>query len=98
MARYKLIDAITQPVELRVLESYKGYKRMAILPLSPGEEYETDDDLLITSLKGTEFERRYSEKLVNALDEYDIPYTKKLCKVCGGKVQKIKYHPVEVSK
>lgn len=97
MTTYKLIDAITQPIEIRVVENYKGYRRTAILPLTPGEVYETDDDLLITSLKGTEFERRYTQKLVDALDEYKVPYTKELCKVCGGKVQKVKYHPVEVS-
>lgn len=71
--------------------TYSNYIR-----LSPGEEYETDDEAMINWLRDYKRKVKYSKSVEDALSSKGVPYDIELCRSCGGRVKKIVYHPVEV--
>lgn len=97
--QYKLIDVIQTRMRFYVEESTKnGARRRGPLYLEPGKVYETDDPILIASLKGeqTRVKTNYRADLEQALKENGSDYEVTMCKVCGGKAKKIIYHAVEI--
>ena len=99
---YKLIDFITVPQTIFPLAATVKYgdreviKYDSYIRLEPGKTYETDDPVLANSLKKYLVEQRYNTNLDKALKECGADYKVEKCKSCGGKIRKIKYHPVEV--
>ena len=100
--KYRLNKAETVPVALynvaktvnvrgKEIVTYSNYIR-----LSPGVEYETDDQNMIDWFKAYKRKTRYSADLESALKANDVPYEIEMCKSCGGRVKKISYHVVEV--
>lgn len=96
--KYKLNDIITTPSVFYVQQSYTGGKtKWGSIRLKPGEVYETDDKKLIESLSVRGYMKvPYNERLERKLKENGKDYTVELCKSCGGRVKKIKYHAVEI--
>lgn len=98
MMKYKLNDVISTPTTFYVQQTNGvGRTRWGSMRLMPGEVYETDDPKLIESLRIRGYVKvAYNEKLENRLKELGKDYTVELCKSCGGRVKKIKYHAVEM--
>lgn len=96
--KYKLNDVISTPTTFYVQQTNGvGRTRWGSMRLMPGEVYETDDPKLIESLRiRGHVKVAYNEKLENRLKELGKDYTVELCKSCGGRVKKIKYHAVEI--
>lgn len=102
MAQYKLIDAISVATMLRPLSMTVQYgakkivKHDGFMTLVPKELYQTDDPVLTESLKAFTFDQRYNKTLEDALKAAGAEYQIEHCRSCGGRIRKIKYHPVEV--
>ena len=102
MTQYRLIPAITVPTILRPLAVTVQYgnrdvvKHDGFIRLEPGKLYETADEVLLNSLRNYTFSSRFNQTLENELKANDVPYEIERCRSCGGKIKKIKYHPVEV--
>lgn len=95
--RYRLIDAITIPVTLRMFPetrkngsvSYTHYQ-----VLEPGKLYETEDPAQIQYLKDHKQKVRYTAEIENALKACGADYEIVYCKTCGGKRKDIEYHDI----
>lgn len=96
--KYKLNDIINTPSTFYVQQtSGVGRTRWGAIRLIPGEVYETDDKKLIESLSVRGYMKvPYNEKLEQTLKDHGKDYTVEICKSCGGRVKKIKYHAVEI--
>lgn len=96
--KYKLNDVITTPSVFYVQQSTgNGKVRWGSIRLVPDKIYETDDKKLIESLSVRgHMKVPYNESLENKLKDLGKEYTVELCKSCGGRVKKIKYHAVEI--
>lgn len=96
--KYKLNDVITTPSVFYVQQSTgNGKFRWGSIRLVPDKIYETDDKKLIESLSVRGYMRvPYNEALENKLKEHGKDYQIEVCKSCGGRVKKIKYHAVEI--
>lgn len=103
MAKYKLNDAekvqatINNVAKTKVINGRKVVSYSNFIKLTPGVEYETDDEALITFFKGYKRKVRYNSQLEQALKANNVPYEIEYCKSCGGKIKKISYHLVEVT-
>ena len=96
--KYKLNDIITTPSTFYVQQSSaNGRTKWGSMRLMPGKIYETDDKKLIESLSVRGYMKvPYNEKLEQTLKDHGKDYTVEVCKSCGGRVKKIKYHAVEI--
>lgn len=100
--KYRLNSAETVPVTLynvaktktvngRSIVTYSNYIR-----LSPGEEYETDDEAMLRYFREYRRKVRYDSGLARKLERNNVPYETEMCKSCGGRIKKISYQIVEV--
>lgn len=100
--KYRLNEAETVPVTLynvaktknvngRDIVTYSNYLR-----LSPGVEYETDDEAMLNWFKAYRRKVRYNSALELVLKNNNVPYETEMCRSCGGRVKKISYQVVEV--
>lgn len=96
MVKIKLYDGIDGAVVLPVVKTVRKVTTYGHERLYPGKVYETDDDLLIKSLREATKEKGYSKQLEDHLTAHNIPFEETICKSCGGRVKKLKYHIVEV--
>lgn len=96
--KYKLNDVVTTPSVFYVQRtSSPGKVKWGSIRLIPGEVYETDDHKLIESLASRgHMKVPYNASLEERLKELGKEYTIEVCKSCGGRVKKIKYHAVEI--
>ena len=102
MAKIRLNKAERVPLTLTPIPKTKEIRGKDIvtydnvLRLAPNETYKSDDKALIEYLKAYKVKVKYNKETENALKSNDVPYELEWCRTCGGKVQKISYHPVEV--
>lgn len=83
--------AKTKMIHNRPIVTYSNY-----IKLVPGKVYETDDEAMIAFFKAYTRKVRYTAEIERALKEHNVPYDIEMCRSCGGKIKKIKYHVVEV--
>ena len=102
MAKVRLNKAETVPVTInnvaktvvrngKAIVTYSNYIRLA-----PGKVYETDDEAMLGFFRNYTTLIRYNAQTEEALKNNGVPYSIEYCKVCSGRVKKIKYHVVEV--
>lgn len=96
--KYKLSEIVTTPTLLYVQQTASaGKTKWGSVRLIPGTIYETEDHVLMDSLMARGYMKvPYNERLENRLKELGKEYTVEVCKSCGGRVKKIKYHAVEI--
>lgn len=99
MGTYRLIDAITAPVTVRVWSNADGRNRPARLTLSPGKTYvlPENDPLLVQELKGLKAKVKHTPELEESLKACNAEYKVEVCKTCGGRLKKIIYKMLEVA-
>lgn len=91
---FKLIDACTSPVSIRLPLEKKHGRVYEYVTLNPGKEYEYPDEIK-DILLGYTVQQKYTMDRETELSKCGARYEVKLCKVCGGKRQNIIYHPIE---
>lgn len=96
--KYRLNEVVTTPTVLYVQQTASlGRTKWGSVRLMPNKVYETDDEKLIESLRIKGYLKvAYNERLEERLKELGKEYSVELCKSCGGRVKKIKYHAVEI--
>lgn len=94
---YKLIDPIKVPKNLNLAGRENGLVRYRVIRLVPGKKYEIPEDkTLLSELKNATETEKYTEAKEAALIDAGVSYETVMCKSCGGRVKKLKYHIVEV--
>lgn len=98
MTKYRLNEVINVPTTFYIQQtSGTGRIKWGSLRLDPGVVYESSDERLIGSLMQRSYMKvAYNEKLEARLKELGKEYDVEICKSCGGRVKKIRYHAVEI--
>lgn len=104
MAKIRLNSAERVPITINMVAKTKEINGKSIvtysnyLRIAPGEVLESDDEAMLNFLKDYKVKIRYNAELERALKENKVPYEVEFCKSCGGRIKKISYHPVEVTR
>ena len=95
---YKLIDAQDSAIRMYLPHTENGKAVYNHHSMYPRTRYNThmSDSVFMDALKKARTEVDYTQERQAVLDSYGIAYEIKVCKVCGGKRQKLIYCPVEV--
>lgn len=94
---FKLIDGIKQITTIPVARTRNGMTQTSFVELHPGRKYVLEDDeKFIESLKLHTISKRKTPELEEFLKSSGIAYEEHVCKQCNGRIQKLKYHSVEV--
>lgn len=95
---YKLIDAQDSAIRMYLPHTEKGKAVYNHHTLYPRTRYNLhmSDSVFMDALTKAHAEVDYTPERQAVLDSYGITYEIKVCKVCGGKKQKLRYCPVEV--
>lgn len=102
MTKYRLNKAENVPVTIYNVPKTKiiGGKAIAVnegyIRLSPDVVYETDDKAMLNFFRTNSKLVMYSEQTESILKKFGVPYEIEYCKVCSGRVKKIRYKQVEV--
>lgn len=100
--KYRLNKAEKVRVTLMNVASTKNINGKPIvtyrnrITLTPGEEYQTDDEAMIEWFRTYRRKVHYNADLAKALSAAGVPFDTEMCRSCGGRVKKISYQIVEV--
>lgn len=95
---YKLIDAQDSAIRMYLPHEESGkavYNHHSLYPNTKYNKYLTDR-LFMDAITKAKTEVRHTPSRQETLDACGVEYEIKVCKACGGKVQKLVYCPVEV--
>lgn len=94
--KFKLISVIDDRAQIDVCRRVNGIMNYCYVVLEPNTVYDTEgDELLERSLREAKFKKNYDSHMEQILKDNNIPYTVEACKVCGGRVKKLIYNPIE---
>lgn len=83
--------AKTKKINGKTIVTYSNY-----IKLIPGEEYETDDEAMLTFFRNHKRKVRYNKALADTLTKNGVPFDVEMCRSCGGRIKKLSYQVVEV--